>query len=289
LPELAVLEVPQWQGSGSPGAYRLRAGAAELAGLFHAATRLRVAVADQPTARRADVVALDTLVASFRAIRSGYADARAGGRMVVTVGGDCGVDLVPVEAALAAHGDRLAVVWFDAHADLNTPASSPSGAFHGMVLRTLLGAGPPELTPIRTLRPDQVVLVGARALDPGEREFIAEQSIRHIRPEQAKPAAVADQVAATGANAVHLHIDLDVLDPDEFDAVGAPEPDGLTLDTLVNAVRALAARFTIAGLCVCEYEPDALHHREALTALATGLLSALGHDASDGVAVTPEP
>jgi arginase len=50
--------------------------------------------------------------------------------------------LEPVSAALARHGDGLAVVWFDAHGDLNTPESSPSGAFHGMVLRTLLGQGP---------------------------------------------------------------------------------------------------------------------------------------------------
>ena len=107
---------------------------------------------------------------------------RDGQRTLLTVGGDCGIDVAPVESALAQHGDRLAVVWIDAHADLNTPASSPSGAFHGMVLRTLLGAGPPELAPARALRPEQVVLAGVRALDPEERRFLVEQSIRHVPP-----------------------------------------------------------------------------------------------------------
>ena len=56
---------------------------------------------------------------------------------------------------------------------MNTPATSPSGAFHGMVLRTLQGEGPAELVPSRTLRPDQVALVGTRAVDPGEADYIA--------------------------------------------------------------------------------------------------------------------
>ncbi|WP_229706642.1 arginase family protein [Micromonospora sonchi] len=276
--------MPQWQGSGSPGAHRLRRGAAELAGLFPGTARVRVATDGMPTRRRDGVVALDTLVANLRAIRAACADVRSDGRMLLTIGGDCGVDVAPVESALAQHGDRLAVVWFDAHADLNTPASSPSGAFHGMVLRTLLGAGPPELAPVRTLRPEQVVLAGVRALDPDERRFLAEQSIRHVPPSGfADPTALTDEVAATGANAVYLHIDLDVLDPDEFDAVGTPEPGGLTRHQLVDSVRALAARFAIAGVCVCEYESDGSRHPELLTELAGTLRTVLdGRTAETG-------
>ncbi|MCZ0970589.1 arginase family protein [Streptomyces albulus] len=88
---------------------------------------------------------LDVLAASLRATRQALAEWGPG--PLRTVGGDCGVELAPVSHAVARHGADLAVVWFDAHADLNTPASSPSGGFHGMVLRTLLGQGPAALLP----------------------------------------------------------------------------------------------------------------------------------------------
>jgi arginase len=203
-------------------------------------------------------------------------------RSTVTVGGDCGVDLAPIEAALATHGDRLTVVWFDAHGDLNTPASSPSGAFHGMVLRALLGDGPRELAPARALRPDQVVLAGVRALDPGERAFVAEHRIRHVAVAGlADPSVLVDEVAATGAGAVYLHIDLDVLDPEVFGAVGTPEPDGLALEQLITAVRDLASRFTIAGLCLAEYEPQDDRDHQVLTGLITALVPVLDSDAAD--------
>jgi arginase len=279
MQRVTVVEVPQWQASGSRTAHRLRQGAAELADLFTAGDRLRADTAGKPTGARDGVAALDTLVANLNAIRAAHA--RALDPTVITVGGDCAVDLAPVEAALTAYGDRLAVVWFDAHGDLNTPASSPSGAFHGMVLRTLLGEGPPELAPTRTLRTDQVVLAGVRALDSGEQAFVDEHAIRHVPVAGfADPTAVADEVAATGAGVVYIHIDLDVLDPDVFGSVGTPEPGGLTLDRLVAAVRALAARFTLAGLCVAEYEPNRAGDRQVVADLAAALKSIVDGEGS---------
>jgi very-short-patch-repair endonuclease len=152
MPRRTVLEIGQWQGSGSPTARRLGAGAAELAALVPANKRVRVPVSDKSTLS-------ENLVMTRAAL---------GDRPDVVVGGDCGVEVAPIEAALAAYGDGLVVVWFDAHGDLNTAESSPSGAFHGMVLRTLLGSDFPEISPLRTLHPGQVVLAGVRALDPAE-------------------------------------------------------------------------------------------------------------------------
>ena len=84
---------------------------------------------------------------------------------VFTCGGDCGVEVVPVARA-SRLWPGLAIVWFDAHADLNTPASSPSGHFHGMPVRTLLGDGPPELLQLlpSRLEPSQLALVEAQLL-----------------------------------------------------------------------------------------------------------------------------
>ncbi|NGO70768.1 arginase family protein, partial [Streptomyces boncukensis] len=281
----SFIEVPQWQGSGTPSAPLLARGAAELAAAVPAARAVRVEVADDdgirggaPGARGAapgGVAGLGLLARNLRAVRAAL-DAGPGGA-TVTAGGDCAADLAPVEAALAAHGEGLAVVWFDAHGDLNTPASSPSGAFTGMVLRTLLGEGPAELSPRQALRPEQVVLAGARALDPGERAYIAASGLCHLGvPELAEdPAAAAGAVAARGASAVYIHLDLDVLDPAHFDAVGTPEPGGLTPAALVRAIRALAARFPLAGLALAGYEAGGERARTVLKQLIADLLPVL--------------
>lgn len=267
-----VLEVPQWQGSGSRTARRLRQGAAELAELVDPDARVRVDVGDGRGARRDGVEALDVLARNLHAVRGALAGAGPGA--VTTVGGDCGVELAPIEAALAAHESGLAVVWFDAHGDLNTPASSPSGAFHGMVLRTLLGDGPGELRPTRRLRPAQVVLAGVRALDPGERAFVADTGISHVPvPELADPAVLVEAVAGTRPQAVYVHMDLDVLDPRLFASVGAGAPDGLTPAQLGAAVHALAARFAIAGVGITEYEPSRPGDRDVLAGLIAHLRS----------------
>ncbi|MEV4490172.1 arginase family protein [Micromonospora coxensis] len=266
MTDLAVVEVAQWQGSGSPTAQRLRRGAAELAALISAGEHVRIDVSDEPGTAREGVAALDVLVRNLSAVRA--AQTTMVGRTTVTVGGDCGVELAPVEAALARHGAGLAVVWFDAHGDLNTPASSPSGAFHGMVLRTLLGEGPPALLPTRTLRPAQLVLAGVRALDPGERDVVDGSAIAHVEVAQlTDPSTLVDAVAATGATAVYVHIDLDVLEPEVFTSVGTKEPHGLSPDHLAAAVGALAGRFSIAGLGITEYEPNDPNDQQLLAGL----------------------
>ncbi len=252
-PRRSVLEIPQWQGSGSPTARRLADGAAQLTTMIPADRRVRVAVTD-------------SLPDNLAAVRAALPDPP-----LVTVGGDCGVELAPIEAALAAHGDGLTVVWFDAHGDLNTPESSPSGAFHGMVLRTLLGTGPADLLPRRTLKPSQVVLAGVRALDPAEKEFVEATGMAHV--DVAALATLPEVVAATGARAVYLHLDLDVLDPADFAAVGTPEPEGVSPARLAAAMRALIDRFPLAGIGITEYEPSRPEDRDVLATLLRAIFA----------------
>jgi arginase family enzyme len=247
VPRRTVLEAGQWQGSNAANAHLMAEGAAELAAMIPADHRVRVPIGDD-------------LAGNLAAIRSVLPDPP-----VITVGGDCGVEVAPIEAALARHGDGLVVVWFDAHGDLNTPESSPSGAFHGMVLRTLLGDGPAALAPRRTLRPAQVVLAGTRALDAAEKEYIEEAGIAHV--DVPSLASLPSVVAWAAAKAVYIHIDLDVLDPATFDAVGYPEPEGVTMSQLATAVRELTSRFELAGLGITEYAPDGPANRDALSGL----------------------
>ncbi|MGP3991247.1 arginase family protein [Streptomyces sp. 3N207] len=271
-----VLEVAQWQASGASTARRLHSGAAWLAELIPAGRRRTVALESGVGNSRGGVQNADVLERHLLAVRTALAEVPPGER-TVTIGGDCAVDLAPVEAALSAFGDRLALVWFDAHADLNTPESSPSGAFHGMVLRALIGDGPEGLQPVRSLSADRVVLAGARSLDPGEQDLVESRGIRHLDVEQlADPGPLLAAVRATGAEAVYVHIDLDVLDPQVFPAVGTPEPGGLGVAELLVAVQALTEEFTLAGLALTEYErTEAAGQEEAvLRRIVDGLFGA---------------
>ncbi|MEV2267716.1 arginase family protein [Nonomuraea africana] len=265
MPQVTVIEVPQWQGSASPTAHRLRDGATLLAGLIpHAVRHLRVDVADGHTP--ADL--------ATTAGRTRAALAQAPDGLVVTVGGDCGIDLAPVSAALERYGDSLALVWFDAHGDLNTPGSSPSGAFHGMVLRALTGEGHDTLLPEHPIRPQQIILAGARDLDPGERDFVASSGLTHLSvADLSDPTTLVQAVEATGAGAVYVHIDLDVLDPAVFASVGTPAPDGLLPDDLVKLVRSLTEHFELAGLGITEYEPTRPEDQLLLTPLIAALVT----------------
>ncbi|MDP4507482.1 arginase family protein [Nonomuraea turcica] len=224
----------------------------------------------------------DSLVVTASRVRAAIADERG---LVVTVGGDCGVELEPVAAARKRYGDRLVVVWFDAHADLNTPKSSPSGAYHGMVLRALTGEGPEGLVPDTPLDSGRIVLAGVRDLDPAEVDFVAAMGIPLVDAEaggdaaavalvEAIEGAVASPSAGPGDAVVYVHVDFDVLDPEVFRSVGSPAPGGLHPERLLSLVNAIARRFEVVGLGLMEYEPARHEDRELLSGLVGGLVNA---------------
>ena len=207
---------------------------------------------------------LDTGVHRFSSI-SVIADAIAAALaetpgLPIVIGGDCGIEFAAVrhaaESAEAASAP-LALVWFDAHGDLNTPASSPSGAFHGMVLRTLLGDGPDELAPGPVIEPSRVVLAGTRALDDAEAAYLDETGIPVLSPTALEaPEALLEAIRATGARSVYLHIDLDVLDPGEIAGVAFPEPFGIDVGRLTAAICAVREEFALVGAGITEFAPS---------------------------------
>lgn len=254
----SFLVIPQWQGSGSSRAMRLIDGAEAIRDDLPAARTHQVPV---PAAAGESLGTGVNRFSSLAAVReAAEAELALLESPVVTVGGDCGAELASVQHALAAHPEgSVAVVWFDAHGDLNDVASSPSGAFHGMVLRALLGDGPDGLasTGSARLSPAQLVLAGTRALDDGESAFVEQSGIRTLSAgELEDPETIVEAVAATGATAVYLHIDLDVLDPSAIDGIGYPEPFGVQPERLTEAIRALRRRFDLAGAGLMEFAPE---------------------------------
>jgi arginase len=245
--------VPQWQGSGSSRAMRLIDGAEAVRGdLPAAATRL----VDVPSGAGES---LETGVQRFTSVCT-VADALSAVLAEVdgfplVVGGDCGVEYAAVRHAAESAGEPIALVWLDAHPDINSPASSPSGAFHGMVVRALLGDGPPPLVEGPVVAPAQLVLAGTRAFDEAEAGFVERSGIAVLPPEGLSPEALVEAVRATGARKVYLHVDLDVLDPADIDGIAFPEPFGISPAVLTEGIRAVRAEFDVVGAGITEFAP----------------------------------
>ena len=156
----------------------------------------------------------------------------------LVLGGCCCAHVGAVEALGSRHG-RIAVVWLDAHGDLNTVESSPTGNLCATPLRMLIDSG--------SVAPGDVALVGARNLDPPEDEFIAANGI-HVGREGIGP-------ALEGAEGVYVAFDADSVDPGELE-VFMPEPDGLTLDEVEATFRSICERSPVLGAGFTALEPD---------------------------------
>lgn len=171
----------------------------------------------------------------------------------IVIGGDCGVELAAISAAVS--NGSTAVLWLDAHPDLNSEESSPSGAFHGMVLRTLLGDGVEALVPTVALTPGHLVLGGTRAFDDAELDYATAAELVVIRGDDLSAETVANALRATGATSVYVHVDLDVLDPRFITGVGFPEPFGISLPLLIEVITAAKQTLPLVGAGVTEFAP----------------------------------
>ncbi|HET8677246.1 MAG TPA: arginase [Blastocatellia bacterium] len=133
---------------------------------------------------------------------------------------------------------RIGIVWLDAHTDINTPETTPSGNIHGMPLAALLGRGPKELTHVSgfapKLLPENAVVIGARSVDPGERELIKTLGVRVFTMSEVDERGMSDvieeaiEIASRNTAGFHVTMDMDFIDPFYAPGVGTPERGGAT-------------------------------------------------------------
>lgn len=175
---------------------------------------------------------------------------------IFVIGGDCGVDVAPISFLDRKYDGDLAVVWLDAHGDLNTPATSPSKHFHGMPLRVLLGEGDEQIINLSfsKLHPKQVFIVGARDFDPPETSYLKQEKISLFSPQtiENNDRQLIDAIAKTKYNHLYIHFDLDVIDPSYFPFVKCPASNGLSIEAIVSLLQKLQSNFNIVGFSITE-------------------------------------
>lgn len=242
------LVVPQWQGSPAPRAMLLIDGASAIAGdLPRAATTMLDVPVEAGEALGTGVRRLSALLRT-RELVHGHVDAGT-----VVIGGDCSVTVAALDA-LPGGTDDLAVVWCDAHADMHTPETSPSGAFSGMALRAVLGAGEEQLVLSPAIPADRIVTVGMRTLD--DAEIAPLESLTNLTvADLERSDALLEAVRSTGASRVWVHIDVDVLDPSDFAGVSSAVPFGVSPSALSAALRALRGEIPLAGATIAGFAP----------------------------------
>ncbi|WP_026576970.1 arginase [Bacillus sp. UNC438CL73TsuS30] len=159
------------------------------------------------------------------------------GSFPLVLGGDHSIAIGTL-AGVAKHYKNLGVIWYDAHGDLNTAETSPTGNIHGMPLAASLGLGHPLLTELGgyspKIKPENVVIIGARALDDGEKDLIKEIGIKVYTMHEIDRLGMTKVMEETisylkeNTDGVHLSLDLDGLDPSDAPGVGTPVMGGIS-------------------------------------------------------------
>jgi arginase len=210
--------------------------------------------------------------------------ARAAGQTPLVIGGDHSVALGSL-VGMASTGGPGGVLWIDAHGDLNTPDSSPTGNVHGMVLAAALGLGGPEFArdgwTLPAIEAGKLSLVGVRSLDQGERDLLKRldakvftmADVDRIGVESCMREAIAH---ATGAAFLHVSLDIDVVDPETAPGVGTPVRGGFSYREAHLAMEVVAEAAQADSFDVVEVNP-VLDRENTTGKLAVELIaSALG-------------
>jgi arginase len=206
------------------------------------------------------------------------------GHVPIVLGGDHSIALGTLGGLASSHGPGGAL-WFDAHGDLNTPGTSPSGNVHGMPLAAALGLAnevfASDAWPLPALKPEHVVLVGVRSLDEGERELVRRLGVSvytmsDLDRRGVEPVVREALERVADAAFVHVSLDMDVVDPDIAPGVGTPVRGGLSYREAHLALELVAESGLLGSLDVVEVNPI-LDRENVTAALAVELVaSALG-------------
>jgi arginase len=211
------------------------------------------------------------------------------GTVPVVLGGDHSMAAGTVAGVAEFHRrkqEKIGLLWIDAHADINTPETSPSGNVHGMPLAAIMGLGPPELANIFSfspkVSPDNCVLVGVRDIDAAEKENIRKAGVEVFTmrdiDERGMRAVMEEalRMAGHGTAGYHISLDMDWIDPEDAPGVGTPVRGGATYREAHLAMEVIADDSRLCSFEIVEVNP-VIDERNRTADLAVELsLSAFG-------------
>lgn len=179
----------------------------------------------------------------------------------INIGGDHSMAIATVAASLHKYGSELKVIWVDAHADINTRATSPSGNYHGMPLAFLTGLDHdydlfPFLYAVPELKFENIIYLGIRDLDDGEKKVLKEKKIKFIKSADINndPKRAFDIVKAfVGKDPVHLSFDVDGIDPSEMPCTGTTAKKGIYVDAIKLVLDKIMKKTNIVNMDITEF------------------------------------
>jgi arginase len=227
---------------------------------------------------------MTAIVAGLNDLKTRAELAVKSGALVLVLGGDC-AQVIGLLTGARRYYKHLNLLWFDRDADLNTPASTPSGRIDGMVVAHIIGKGAPELVRFWSeaplVREPDVTLFGLERLDPPEQEFLAKSPMRYIYAADVQSKG-SSKVAHEALAQVHadarefvLHLDVDVIAAEEFPAVNVPGSGGLRFDEVRTSFVEFVKHKNLLGLDVAQYNPDKDSDGSGATRLVGLLVEAL--------------
>ncbi|WP_096190513.1 arginase [Evansella halocellulosilytica] len=226
---------------------------------------------------------LEEVVKANQLLADSLKEAVNEGDFPLVLGGDHSIAIGTLAGVANMHKE-LGVIWYDAHGDLNTGDTSPSGNIHGMPLAVSLGIGHPSLTEIGgfapKIKPENIVIIGARSLDEGERELIREKGIKVFTMHEIDRVGMTNVMeeaishVSRNTDGIHLSLDLDALDPHDAPGVGTPVVGGTTYRETHLAMEMLAERNLVTSAEFVEVNPI-LDAKNQTAEAAVGLIGSL--------------
>ncbi|WP_404406831.1 arginase [Jeotgalibacillus malaysiensis] len=226
---------------------------------------------------------LDAVVKGSTALADQVKKVKTDGDFPLILGGDHSIAIGSL-AGISSNYENLGVIWYDAHGDLNTGDTSPSGNIHGMPLAVSLGIGHEDLVNIHDytpkVKPENIVIIGARSLDEGERELIKEKGIRVYtmhevdRMGMTKVMEESIEYLKDRTDGVHLSLDLDGLDPNDAPGVGTPVIGGISYRESHLAMEMLAEADILTSAEFVEVNPI-LDEKNKTATVAVALVGSL--------------
>lgn len=245
---------------------------------------IQVPIAEMCSITEPDLKYINCIIPMARRASGAVATAIANDKLPIVLGGDHSIALGSIHGA--AKHRNLGVIWIDAHADFNTAETSPSGNIHGMPLAALCGVGDQRLTKLwtddeRSLDPKNVVVIGARSIDPGEKRNLIEAGVTVYSMDSidrlgihAVMTKALEQLKDT--DGIYLSFDADSLDPRHAPGVGTAVPGGLTYREAHLACEMISETGKLIGMDMVEVNPILDNMNQTAKLIVELILSALG-------------